>query len=294
MKRLPSFSTTALIAACLAGIGVLQASAADPVYTFHSFDVPGEAGDFTSPFGINNKGVIVGNFFSVEGFVDGFAFETNTFTYVTVPGSGFLRGFLNAVNDKGDAVGGFDDPDTGVVHSFLRDRNGRISILADPEADALDTEALGINNQGTIVGFYDDAGGVRHGFILSRGVYTIYDYPGAVRTLLTGINNHGQIVGIAFDGVQRRGFLLDSGDTTLIEVPGAVNTRTSAINNPGQVVGFYDDADGITHGFLLDDDDYTTLDFPGATDTVLTGINDHGVIVGTYDEFSRGLVATPE
>src|SRR5262249_44709134 len=128
MKRLPSLSTTALMAACLAGIGAPQASAADPVYTFHPFDVPPEAGDFTSPFGINNKGVIVGNFFSVDGFVDGFAFETDTFTYVTVPGSGFLRGFLNAVNDKGDAVGGFDDPDTGVVHSFLRDRNGRISI----------------------------------------------------------------------------------------------------------------------------------------------------------------------
>jgi probable HAF family extracellular repeat protein len=294
MKQLPSLGTLWLTAACLAGIGVPRASADDPAYTFHPFDVPAEAGGFTSAFGINNKGIIVGNFFSVEGFVDGFVFEKNTFTYVTVPGAGFFRGYLNAVNDKGDAVGGFEDPDTGIFHSFLRTRKGKISILPDPEPDALSTEALGINNRGAIVGFFVDADGVRHGFILQKGLYTIYDYPDALRTLLTGINDHAQIVGIAFDGIQRRGFLLDGGDTVLIEVPAAVNTRTSAINNLGQVVGWFDDADGVAHGFLLDDEGYTTLDFPGAADTVLTGINDQGVIVGTYDDFSRGLVATPD
>lgn len=288
-----------LIALCLVGTAGVRAHAADQAYTFHPFDVPAELGAFTSAYGINNKGIIVGNFFTVDENVDGFVFQKGSFTDVAVPGaSPDNRGSLNAVNDRGEAVGSFTDPDTDIGHSFVRRPSGKITVLPDAAPGAVVTEATAINNRGTIVGFYVDADGQRHGFILSKSIYTTYDYPGAVRTILTGINDHGQIVGLWIDAAgQRHGFLLDDGIITPIEVPGAGQTSPKGINNRGQVVGFYGDAGvffGLGHGFLLQDGVYTTLDFPGATDTALLRINDKGVIVGSYNEFSFGLVATPD
>ena len=270
---------------------------AEPEYTFFPLDVPSEFGAGTSAFGINNKGVIVGNFGSVDETIDGFVFEKGQFTSVTVPGSGFDRGSQLGVNDQGTAVGTFDDAQTQTGRAYVRSWDGKITVLPDAAPDALSTIATGINNLDTIVGFYRKADGVRHGFILRDGKYTTYDYPGAARTFLDGINDHGVIVGRYRDeDFRMHGFLLlTDGRTVPLEVPGAVQTFTFTgdINNLGQVVGAYEDEDGIVHGFLFHDGVYTTLDFPGAANTNLLSINDHGEIVGTYDDASRGLVALP-
>jgi probable HAF family extracellular repeat protein len=290
-----SSSLVGMIALCLAGPGAVSVYSAPHPYTFSSIDVPAELGAFASAYGINNAGVLAGNFLTVDGNLDGFLVQKSQFTDVIVPGvSSDDRGALNDVNDRGQSVGAFTDAEAGITHAFVRSKGGEFTLLPDAAPDAVLTEATGINNEGEIVGFYLDAGFVAHGFILRRGVVSIYNYPGALRTVLTRINEHGQISGNRLDpDGRRRGFVLQNGVTTTIEVPGAVNSRTGGINNRGDVVGYYDDADLITHGFLLKDGVYTTLDFPGASDTALLDINDRGVIAGTYDGFSQGLVATP-
>jgi len=287
-------SLVRLIALCLAGPGAVCVYSATPQYTFSSVDVPAELGAFTSAYGINNAGVLVGNFVTVDGKLDGFLLQKGLFTDVIVPGvASDDRGALNDVNDLGQAVGAFADGETGIVHSFVRSKGGGFTVLQDVP-DVVLTEATAINNVGDIVGFFFDAGFIPHGFILRGGVYTPYDYPGSTRTLLTRINDRGQITGIRRDpDAHRRGFVLQDGVTTTIDVPGSRNTRTHGINNLGQIVGYYDDAALISHGFLLKDGVYTTIDFPGASDTALLDINDRGVISGTYDGFNRGLVATP-
>jgi probable HAF family extracellular repeat protein len=283
-----------LIALCLAGPGAVVVYAGTPQYAFSSVDVPAELGAFTSAYGLNNAGVLVGNFVTPEENLDGFIFEKGVFIDVIVPGAtSDSRGALNDINDFGQAVGGFTDADTGIEHSFVRSKSGEFTVLPDVP-DAVLTEATAINNLGDIVGFYFDADFAPHGFILRGGVYTTYDYPGSTRTILTRINERGQITGIRRDpDGHRRGFVLQNGVTTTIDVPGSRNTRTGGINNQGHVVGYYDDADLISHGFLFKDGVFTTLDFPGASDTALLDINDRGVIAGTYDAFSRGLVAAP-
>jgi len=290
-----SMSVWGLIGLCLAGPGAVPVHSGTPQYTFSSIDAPAELGAFTSAYGINNAGVLVGNFVTLDGNLDGFISQKGVFTDVIVPGvTSDSRGALNDVNDLGQAVGGFTDGDTGVEHSFVRSKGGEFTVLPDVPGAVL-TEATAINNLGDIVGFYFDAGFAPHGFILRGGVYTTYDYPGSTRTLLTRINERGQITGIRRDpDGHRRGFVLQNGVTTTIDVPGSLNTRIGGINNQGHVVGYYDDADGISHGFLFKDGVYTTLDFPGASDTALLDINDRGVIAGTYDGFNRGLVATPD
>lgn len=283
-----------LIALSLCGLGGVSATAAPRSYTFQSVDAPAELGAFTSAYAINNPGVIVGNFFSVDETLDGFILEKGQFTAVTVPGvTTDDRGALSEINDLGQALGGYGD-ENGIVHSFIRSKNGQITLLPDAAPGALVTEGTGMNSFGVIVGFYLDADAQRHGFILRDGVFATYDYPGAIRTLLTRINDRGQITGIWIGpDLQRHGFLLQNGVATSIDVPGALNTRTGGINNLGDIVGYYDDADFVSHGYLFKDGVFTTLDFPGAFNTALLDINDRGVIVGTYDDFSRGLVATP-
>lgn len=73
---------------------------------------------------------------------------------------------------------------------------------------ALDTHPTAINNNGQVVGYYDDATG-SHGFVYSGGIYTTLDNPDAIpgTTYLTGINNSRQVVGYYEDGKGIHGFL---------------------------------------------------------------------------------------
>ena len=159
-----------------------------------------------------------------------------------------------------------------------------------------DTEALGINASGQIVGSYVDSNGRGHGFLLDNDTFTTIDPPGAVFTQAVGINGSGHIVGHYQDSsFADHGFLLDRGreedrDTFItIDVPGAPATQALGINASGQIVGVYRDSSGTGHGFLLnrarkEEDRHTfiTIDVPGATRTEAFGINSRGQIVGLY------------
>lgn len=267
------------------------ASAAPKEYRFETYDVPAEAGAETNANGLNNPGTIVGSFLSGEGNRDGFVAGKRNFTEVVVPDAAASnRGTLVGIGENGRAVGTFADVG-GNTHVFLRSKKGDITIQEDPE-EAVSTFAGGINNPGTIVGWFEDGEGVLHGFTLRRGTYEVYDFPDAVDTQLTGLNDNGQTVGFWTDAEgDFHGFLLRNGNTTPIEFPEATSTQPLAINDRGQIVGTYLDPEGNNHGFLYDRGEYRTLDYPGAVDTVLSGIDDSGDIVGTYDAV-HGLTAT--
>ena len=63
------------------------------------------------------------------------------------------------------------------------------------------TEAIGVNDNGIVVGDYRDAAGNFHGFVWDGGLFLTFDvpFPEATLTAPTGINNVGQIVGVYFD-----------------------------------------------------------------------------------------------
>jgi hypothetical protein len=46
---------------------------------------------------------------------------------------------------------------------------------------------------------YTDTAAVNHGFLLSRGVFTSFDFPGAIFTDAAGVNPGGIIVGVYVD-----------------------------------------------------------------------------------------------
>jgi uncharacterized membrane protein len=114
------------------------------------------------------------------------------------------------------------------------------------------TVAFGINDPGQVVGDYVDTKTVRHGFLLSQGVYTTLDFPGASLTVAEGINNAGVIVGVYLDAVgNQHGFVLSQDVYATVDVlPNSPGTQVNSINAQGVIVGFYVDVNGVTHGFV--------------------------------------------
>ncbi|HZU30855.1 MAG TPA: hypothetical protein VFB79_07050, partial [Candidatus Angelobacter sp.] len=150
------------------------------------------------------------------------------------------------------------------------------------------TEASNINDAGQIVGLFQDASGVQHGYVTEKkGGFTTIDFPGATSTAVEGINNRGDIVGSYTDNAGTlHGFSSQNGALATIDFPGAILTLPIEINDKGQVVGEYQSADQGFHGFLLDNGQFTTIDHgPTSGQFALSfaaGINNHGDIVGPF------------
>jgi len=144
------------------------------------------------------------------------------------------------------------------------------------------TNAWDINDANHIIGWYEDAEYVRHGFIYD-GAYATLDDPDAIFTSVNGINNAGTIVGMSARISGFSGFIYDGVTYAIFAVPGALSTSAEDINDAGTVVGSFGDNAGV-HGFAYDGMTFTTLDFPGAASTTPYGINNVGTIVGMYDD----------
>jgi parallel beta-helix repeat protein/probable HAF family extracellular repeat protein len=107
------------------------------------------------------------------------------------------------------------------------------------------------------------------------------DYPGAVNTRATGINDAGDIVGFYADAAQKtHAFLLKQGKFTSLDFAGSTATQASAINSAGDIAGYYMYDDGLQHSFLYSAGTFTKIDVPGANFTGALGLNDNREVVG--------------
>jgi uncharacterized membrane protein len=244
---------------------------------------------------INNRGQIVGAYSdgtSIHNFVRDRGGEYTTFDF---PGAAGTAAGLGDINDRG-RIAGFYPDDAGTYRSFLRSRRGTFTPIENPRAIGPSpygsgTAVYGINDRGVMVGAYA-AGGTVHGFVRDRhGKFRTVDYPGAAETVLSEVNERGQIVGAYGDDVGSgtpHDFLLDQGDYTPIEFPGAPDSFVDDVNSRREIVGYYLDAAGSYHGYIRDrKGHYTPIDHPDAAplgnDT--NGLNDRGEIVGEYFEY---------
>jgi hypothetical protein len=151
-----------------------------------------------------------------------------------------------------------------------------------------------ISPQGVIVGGYNDAGNVSHGFVLNNGQYTIVDFPGAAGTTLTGLNPSGEMSGFycsdpacgtTGNPSTNHSFVVSKrGVFTGFDPPGAVSSLAGPVNPSGAVVGDYTDSGGVLHGYLRYHGRFATIDFPGAKFTFAGANNPQGDIVGQYGD----------
>ena len=220
-----------------------------------------------------------------------------TFDY---PGTGNLT-LPQKINERGDIVGEYIDS-SGVVRGFVRFSDGSFSDpIVDPNDTVGFTEGRGINNSGTVDGDYVGGDGFVHSFLLSGGIFTEYDVPGAVQTNLLSITDAGDLTGaVDPDGSGVFQAFIDHGGTiTSYSVPGAAATLAYEINNSKHLtVGYYIDASGVLHGQSRDANGalHFPVDPPGSTGTVLFGLNDRNWVVGRYADsagVTHGLFFVP-
>lgn len=147
-----------------------------------------------------------------------------------------------------------------------------------------------------------DANYYRHGFLLDHRTYTTIDGPtiagaGANSTIVTGINDNGQIVGSFGDLIGAHGFLLSQGVYTLLDDPDSITGETApaGINNAGVVVGYYGGPNvnqdplslsGLSRGFVYNNGVFTDApaDPMASVGGQANGISNYGLVVGAYSD----------
>ena len=117
------------------------------------------------------------------------------------------------------------------------------TITSFDAPDSTGTFPQSINPRGEITGYYNDSGGVGHGFVRDqRGTFTSFD------VIPFGINPAGEITGS--DGAGH-GFVRDQrGTITSFDPPGSIGTSPVSINPRGEITGWYIDSGGLFHGFV--------------------------------------------
>jgi probable HAF family extracellular repeat protein len=110
--------------------------------------------------------------------------------------------------------------------------------------------------------------------------FTTIDVPGAVFTVVSGINGMGDMVGGYSTNFEPKyhGFLYRNGTFTYFDYPGRPSTRAEGINDSGLIVGW---AGGyVGPGFLYDGTTFTTIRRGDDDRTFVMGINNVGDLVG--------------
>ena len=284
----------------LASVGYPQTNK----FTFTSLDFPG--GNLTTGRGINNHGDIVGAYRVNR---PRHALLIKKGRYIPIAPDSILginyRESTN-INDRGDITGQMID-ENGFVHGFLV-IDGQVTILDVP--GATDTFALGINDSGLVVGYWDllDQNGntlAIYGFTWQDGGFidTKINFPGAAGSALFGVNARGDLSGVwvpdFFSGIEH-GFVCPKSAPCFSyddPIQGTVPfTDGKEINAHGQVVSIHIGDDGIWHSYLMSGATFTEIDFPGSTGTGAFGINSADQIVGKYfapDGSTHGFLAEP-
>jgi uncharacterized membrane protein len=274
-------------------------------FKFKSFEFPGSF--LTTARGINDYGVIVGAY--EVPFQPRHALLIKDGKYIPILPESILGVYYSEatnINNLGDITGQMLDLD-GFGHGFLI-KDGALTILDVPGAS--ETFALGINDSGLVVGYWDllDANFntlALYGFTWKDGVFidTQINFPGAAGSGLFGVNARGDLSGTwvpdFFSGIEH-GFVCPKSAPCFsydAPVPGTIPfTDGKEINARGQVVGIQVGDDGIWHSYLMSGATFTEVDFPGSTGTGAFGINSAGQIVGKYftaDGDTHGFLALP-
>jgi Cu/Zn superoxide dismutase len=213
---------------------------------------------------------------------------------VTAAASGVIVGGCLALVTSAGALTG--DPH-GAEAASDQHLGYRFTTL-DNSADPTFNQLLGINDSGTIAGYFGSgaAGHPNQGYFLrGQGGYVSENYPGSIQTQVTGLNNSGVTVGFFSNQNNTSqvnnnfGFVEQNGHFTEVNFPTG-NNATPPVNqllgvNDRQVaVGFYTDAQGINHGYTysLRTGEFTPVQAPGGGGLTAAAISDSGQIAGFY------------
>jgi probable HAF family extracellular repeat protein len=278
---------TSILAALLLGTS-FTAAAAD--YRIRSFDFPGATGTFL--FALNDETHCVGAEADQNGLFHAIEFKDNVLRLLDPNGlvGTSAQSFALSINNRGEIAGGLTDT-AGVSHGFVHHADGVDELIDFPSG--FNTQAFGINDEGTVIGVYaTTAGGVpTHAFVRRDGKFSNIDLPGGVTTPFS-INDLGEIAGefVTTQGTNGFGYVQkQNGHFSLFTAPASLPQGTFfiSINNRQQILGVYASATVAQQNFLATDGDYTSFDLPSRFDANFVSaqtVNDADQIVGFYTD----------
>ena len=274
---------------------------------------------------VNASGSVTGSYIDADGLYHPYVRTSNgTFVFHTyLEPSNLEYSFVHGITDtriivtRAKAVG--DRP-----RSYVGTSQHGLSELEFP--GSVSTEGWNINQDGSVVGYYDSADGRRHGFIAKptaetaarfediaylpapefNYVYESIDVPGVDFLALGASSDFEGYAGNtrSADGEKTVGFTLIDGVFSTHDFPGSQNTYFYALGNNGVAAGYYENSEGLHHGVILGEDgELRQYDFPGAVETEIYGYSDStGALTGNFigaDGVRRGfsgdeIVEVPE
>jgi uncharacterized membrane protein len=240
------------------------------VYT--DVNEPNAAPSSTQISGINNAGVIWGEYNDASGVTHGFIESGGVFTTIDEPNAsaGFTE--ITGVLPSGEIIGVYEYFQSPylLVGTFT-DVGGVFTTLPDATGAGMGlTEGLSASASGVIAGTYYDPSFGTHGYVDNGGVFTTIDYPDhAGLSYVFGISPNGSTVGGGYWAAPSiaAGFVESNGVFTPVNDPGgALGTQVNSINDDGVILGDYEDASGDFYGFT------TALPEPAAWTMMILGV----------------------
>lgn len=219
-----------------------------------------------------------------------------SYTVFDVPGA--TATYPVSINNRGDVAGYYFGANPFQPRGFVRDQAGTIAVVEGVPA--------GINDVGVVVGYVNDAAGLR-GFLRSPdGNMKVFDVPqpipsAPVAGFAVAINNAGDIAGYLIPCPicdTYRGFVRDrNGEIATFFVQKGL--MATGINARGDVTGHTAPYYFSENGFVRDrSGELTMFDVPGARAigprAYPVGINNRGDVAGHYHDANynkmRGFV----
>ena len=252
---------------------------------------------------VNATGDIVGSYIDAEGVYHAYTrFPDGSIRSVDFPLSLSLEYFfVHGINDAGITVTRVklvgDIPRTYVATlqgSYPLQFPGSVS-----------THGWNINQDSSVVGYYDTDDGRRHGFIArpasaeepavepvvapASDDYTFesIDVPGVDFLAVAASSDFGDYAGYtrSADGEKDIAFTLIDGVFTTYDFPDSQNTYFYALGNNGNAAGHYEDSDGLFHGIVLENGELRQYNFPNSVETEIYGISDAtGALTGNFTD----------
>ncbi len=257
---------------------------------------------------VNSSGGMVGSFIDAEGLYHPYIrTPTGRFVSLDLPEAANLEYFfVHGINDARVVVARtklVDGLPGTLVGTFQEGLKGFLV------PGSVSTEGWNINQDGSIVGYYESTDGRRHGFIARLktdttapvddqpvATPTTFDYtfesidvPGVDFLAVTASSDFGDYAGYtkSADGEKEVAFTLIDGVFTTYDFPGSQKTHFFALGNNGNAAGHYEDSNGLYHGVILENGELRQYDFPNAVQTEIYGISDAtGVLTGSFIDTS--------
>jgi uncharacterized membrane protein len=275
---------------------VIKAGTTTPIFLAD----PGTDNQNSVPRSINDQGVVVGDYQKNE-VVSGVEAEITRPAIWPGPGGAGSDLGVNptgsadafGINDQQQIVGWQGGPTS--ITPWLR--NGTTVTNLPPLGGSNDTEALGENSNGVVVGEGAGAGGNQTALEWVNGkLSTLGQLNGGAWSEALAINTAGQAVGSAAPAgssvLNSHAVMFSGGKAIDLNVPRGPNqgsAHATAINTSGVIVGddaVFPDLVSIGNGFVYRNGHATELNAliaptPNVRLAGATGINDAGDIVGT-------------